>query len=396
MKKNLFFAALFLAWGCAGGARRGDVAAGPESIPYAGPAEPPAPEPAPVEALAAPAPEHAPDASFPGSWKYRENLRVAERSGAALADYQVLVKLDTAAPVRLGRLKPDCSDLRFANSNEVSLLNYWLESGCNTAETRVWVRLPFLAKNSVKNIYAYYGNRAARSESSGENTFVFFDDFEGQGPDARKWRFLRGDCPVAQSGGRLKFTGCGSGTYTQKAALASVPDFRPPYVLEFDGWSSDSGENGMYREIDLRWDGELVGPYRQANSAVGVLLYDGYSIAPGCLTDECIAGQATINPWQNGTIDLSTRSPGRPLTSGVWRRYRVTDDGELVTVYAGDKALLSARVAGPLGQKLGLSAREYPSGGEVHYDNFRVRRFAPAEPEVYPYEKGNARGRAAR
>lgn len=345
-----------------------------------------APAPEDPSAAPQPAPESGP-AEQARDWKYRENLRVAEKSGVSLVDHQVLVKFDSATPIRLGRMKPDCSDLRFYNSNETSKLNYWLERGCNNAETRVWVRLPFLARNSVKNIYMHYGNPASGSESSGEATFVLFDGFQAEGVDRQKWRFLEGDCPVRTSNGVLEFQACGTGSFTRKSAMVSLADFKPPYVVEFDGWASDSGANGMYRELDLRWDGEMSGPSLQANSAIGVLLYDGSSSTVGCDTPGCMAGEASVNPFRGGYISFTARTVKRPLTPGVWRSYRVTDDGTTVSVFADGEFLVSSAEPGPSGSKIGISAREYPAGGKVRYDNFRVRAFAVKDPEVYFHRK---------
>ncbi|MEM0476126.1 MAG: DUF2341 domain-containing protein, partial [Candidatus Aenigmatarchaeota archaeon] len=51
------------------------------------------------------------------------------------------------------------------------------ESGCNSANTKIWVKVPSIPANSNKTIYLYYGNPSATSMSNGDNTFIFFDDF---------------------------------------------------------------------------------------------------------------------------------------------------------------------------------------------------------------------------
>jgi alpha-tubulin suppressor-like RCC1 family protein len=55
------------------------------------------------------------------------------------------------------------------------LLSYWIESGCNSANTKIWVKVPSIPGNSAKTIYAYYGNPNATSQSNGYSTFQAFN-----------------------------------------------------------------------------------------------------------------------------------------------------------------------------------------------------------------------------
>jgi hypothetical protein len=110
-----------------------------------------------------------------------------------LNDYQILITIDTASLISQGKLKNDCSDIRFLDSDDKTLLNYWIESDCNTTNTKIWVKVPFIPSLTTKTIYVYYGNPSATSLSNGDNTFIFFDDFEsyivGQSPSKTKWPY---------------------------------------------------------------------------------------------------------------------------------------------------------------------------------------------------------------
>lgn len=108
-------------------------------------------------------------------WKYRRPIMI--RSSQTLEDYQVRLVLDTHTLVAAGKMKSDCGDLRFTLSDGVTELPYWIETGCNTSKTVVWVRIPLLEANKTNTIYMYYGNPAAHSASNGSKVFVFFDDF---------------------------------------------------------------------------------------------------------------------------------------------------------------------------------------------------------------------------
>jgi uncharacterized membrane protein len=111
-------------------------------------------------------------------WSYRKPILINNTLNPNnLTDYQVLVTLDTQNLISQGKMRSDCGDIRFTDSDGSSLLNYWIESGCNTNNTKIWVRVPFIQANSAKTIYVYYGNPSATSLSNGTATFDFFDDF---------------------------------------------------------------------------------------------------------------------------------------------------------------------------------------------------------------------------
>lgn len=95
------------------------------------------------------------------SWLYRESVAV-ENSGSTLTNEDILVVIDTATLVTANKLQNDCDDLRFVDSDESTYLSYWIEGGCNTSTTRVWVRIPSLAAGG-ETIYMYYGNSSATS-----------------------------------------------------------------------------------------------------------------------------------------------------------------------------------------------------------------------------------------
>ena len=319
-------------------------------------------------------------ADFPAAWKYRENFRIAERSGASLVDYQVLVKFDSAAPIKLGRMKPDCSDLRFANSDERTGMNYWLESGCGTGETRVWVRFPFLAKNSVKNFYMYYGNSGAASESSGDAVFPLFDDFDDGVINRAKWDVIEGECPVEETGGRLAFTGRSYGATIQKAYLKTVRPMPEKYVAEFSGLVDESGSNCQFHYLPLRWN--------------GAVLTLGHNMGPGLklsFGDGCSSDKEVLLYEQRSVGDTEIAKAFHDLRPGDKYFYSIVDSVDGIRIVVSGKQLLSASTTFRGGYQLGLSARDYPYGKAAYYDNFRVRAYARVEPEVYPYRLADGR-----
>jgi len=112
------------------------------------------------------------------SWLYRRPVTINNTQNTnTLTDYQVLVTLDTASLITEGKMRDDCGDIRFVDSDGTTLLNYWIESGCNSTDTKIWVKVPEIPASSRKIIYVYYGNPNATSMSNGTTTFDFFDDF---------------------------------------------------------------------------------------------------------------------------------------------------------------------------------------------------------------------------
>jgi hypothetical protein len=63
-------------------------------------------------------------------------------SGSTLTDYDVLIEIDTASLIAAGKMQADCDDLRVTDSDMTTLLDYWIEGGCNTGSTQVWARMP--------------------------------------------------------------------------------------------------------------------------------------------------------------------------------------------------------------------------------------------------------------
>ena len=109
-------------------------------------------------------------------WGYRRAITISNSGSSALTNYQVNITLDTASLISAGKMRSDCGDIRFVDANG-NLLNYWIESGCNSATlTRIWVKVPNIP-TGTSTIYVYYGNSDAPSLSNGTNTFDGFDDF---------------------------------------------------------------------------------------------------------------------------------------------------------------------------------------------------------------------------
>ena len=96
-------------------------------------------------------------------------------SGSEQSDYDALIELDTATLISAGKMQSDCDDIRFWTDDTLTTnINYYLESGCNTSATQIWVRLTTLVVGD-NVIYLSYNDSGASSGSqawSGTNAII--------------------------------------------------------------------------------------------------------------------------------------------------------------------------------------------------------------------------------
>jgi len=102
-------------------------------------------------------------------FQYRIPITIKENSGNNLTDYPINITIDTASLISSGKMRLDCGDIRFTyvypNGTEIKI-PYWIDFGCNTQNTRIWVKVPYISANRQATIYMYYGNPSTTSESN--------------------------------------------------------------------------------------------------------------------------------------------------------------------------------------------------------------------------------------
>ena len=104
-----------------------------------------------------------------------QEIVISNTSGKSLYQYQIPVVLNTQESISNNKMNANCSDIRFFNS--YGFIPYWIESGCNSAETLIWVNIPYIPENN-SSIYLKYGNLSLSSQSNPQDTFYYFDGFE--------------------------------------------------------------------------------------------------------------------------------------------------------------------------------------------------------------------------
>ncbi len=89
-----------------------------------------------------------------------------------------MLSIGTSSLITSGKLQSDCDDLRFTNQGG-QLLPHYLDSGCNTSTTKVWVQADLVPKNTTTyTLYVYYGNPSASSVSD-PSTFNLYQGLVG-------------------------------------------------------------------------------------------------------------------------------------------------------------------------------------------------------------------------
>jgi hypothetical protein len=287
-----------------------------------------------------------------------------------LTDYQVLVTLDTAAAISAGKMRSDCADIRFTDSDEETVLSYWLESGCNTASTRIWVKVPSIPAGS-KTIYVYYGNPSAASASNGDSTFLFFDDFAGTSLDTTKWIAYANSYSISNGILRINVGG-----------IERTTAF--PFNMQ----------DGYIAETKVRFEETAAG----YSGVIPEVASSSYTASSNANADATIlymknAGTSTVYYWIGDGASTSFNvangaSTGWTSSNGVWYITGISIRGGEVKLWRDGTALVTQ--SGVTWSKnlryvkLGSFHRDAAYNiQDTSYDWIRVRKFASPEPTVF-------------
>jgi hypothetical protein len=152
------------------------------------------------------APEHIKTGTVNSSsakWNFKRVITIENR-GVMISDAAIQIQFNSIE-FDYTKAKADGSDIRFSISSgniDNAGLSYWIEQWNDIGITRIWVKVPILKAKAQNTILMYYGNSGARPVSNGNNTFLFFDDFE-DGDYSKKWNNVSiGE--VVEQGGMLK------------------------------------------------------------------------------------------------------------------------------------------------------------------------------------------------
>jgi len=282
------------------------------------------------------------------AWHWRKPITI-NNGGGALTNYQVKVVINTQELISAGKMQSNGNDIRFTTSGGVTSIDYWIESGINTASTVIWVEVPSIpAGNSI--IYIYYGNASAAAASNASNTFLFFDDFSGT---LSKWTTIAGTWAI--NAGRLTTT-AGTG----RSAIYGTGTSFGDAIIEFKSTapSTTADHNiGSYQ----RGDGTL------GNTNTWLRFY----------------WDTMAEDWKlKDGATVYANAPGDSL-EGVWRNLKIVMVGATQQLYVD--GIMKIDYTGASGTNPGrvgvLSyAASYLAG--KYWDDYRVRKYASPEPTI--------------
>ncbi|MCX5786276.1 MAG: DUF2341 domain-containing protein [Elusimicrobia bacterium] len=255
------------------------------------------------------------------NWNYRKPVLVSNSTTSPLTDYQVLVTTDTASLISAGKMRSDCGDIRFTDSDGNTLLNYWIESGINTASTKIWVKVPSIPASSAKTIYMYYGNTGVTSVSDKGGTFTFWDDFTRANTSSGlggSWTLTSGNWHIQTNKGVR--VGTVNTPDNSQATVNSSTDFE----IQFQ-YTLASDCEGMHVELgDISvWFGSWGYDVIQINSGgVQIGSVSNVFTTGTVYTLKIQAWGSNVKVFVNGTekVSATTRTPsaGTLLKIGSW------------------------------------------------------------------------------
>lgn len=110
--------------------------------------------------------------ALPTGWFFAQAIQVQDNNGASITNYQLQLTINTQALITAGQLNANGSDLRFGKDCDGTIMfNYWIESGLNTTNTIIWVKMDSLNALATHTIYMFYGNPLATQVSAVNGTF---------------------------------------------------------------------------------------------------------------------------------------------------------------------------------------------------------------------------------
>ena len=199
-----------------------------------------------------------------------------------------------------GLCKKDFGDIRFTSSDGITPLSYWTQEKVDSNYAIFWVKIAANLTTSSATIYMYYGKSDATTTSSGDNTFIFFDDFPGSSYDTLKWNLTQGTSPTVANS-EVKLTGKSSG----RAILEGRTSFSINKALYSKArWSSTTASSAHFSSLRARmnWNyraGDIWGSGSAGGFDLETRTPSGYLQTPGTVTTPTSSHVYDVT-WKSG------------------------------------------------------------------------------------------------
>lgn len=293
------------------------------------------------------------------SWSRRKAITITN-SGSAQTNYQVKLSITYDSD-----MQSDFDDLRFSTTDGTNV-DYWIQTKTDSNSATIWVEIPALAGSGDTTVYMYYGNSGASAASSGNNTFLLFDNFSsGSSLDTGKWSATSVGSLYSISSEQLS-VGPGSSNWNQAIYSASAIS-RADVTLEATyKWTSS---NSSYDSLMFGWKDDGSG------SSYTNLVHGYYNSGNGSCTSGC-----AVNVYEDGssrggisgswTVNTQYLIRVRLRSSGGAYYEQSTDDGSNWTTSYTSSYSTESNLH---------PAWTLHSGTHV-FDDVRVRKWMSSEP----------------
>jgi len=190
-------------------------------------------------------------------WGYRKSHVINPASGAG-TNYQVRITAhygsgtDNGEHVYLNEhSQTDFGDVRFTD-DDGNLLDYWMEEKVDGNYAVFWVEVADDLSTSSATIYIYYGNPNVETESDGEETFLFFEDFEEGSLSFWTIRNWHGSVSysIVSVSGRGNVLKLGASSLTTGIMFREVDVSFSGFALDFDMYTDYYGAGKSQEALD--------------------------------------------------------------------------------------------------------------------------------------------------
>ena len=309
-------------------------------------------------------------------WHYRKNVIMYSGLGGLEANYTVKVVVAYDSD-----MQADFADIRFTDDDNVTLLDYWLETYTASTTATFWVEVTDSQEwGTYFMIQMYYGNSEVSTTSNGEDTFLVFEDWSSESLRSAVWDIVSGDGGITYSavdanhGKVAKVEGDAAGNYK----LTTDYDTSAPIAIMFRSNIEEAG----------------TGNFARQGSG-----YDG------------AFGFALVNTQSTGeefyVYDDDGNEDSQAMTLAyfdTWVTFQITRDGTNTKLYA-DTVLIETASWDPdaVGTNPVASIMVEDSEDDLYSDWVAVRKFVTGETEVdswgeeennFPPPKWNEVGKA--
>ncbi|MDD5048926.1 MAG: DUF2341 domain-containing protein, partial [Methanoregulaceae archaeon] len=295
-------------------------------------------------------------------WDARKS-HVINNTGDALSDYQIKLIVhrsdgsDSGDDVYIGSsgCESDYDDIRFTKSDGTTFLDYWIEES-DSSDATIWVEVDTIAASGNTTIYLYYGNAGASAVSSGDDTFLFFDNVANA--IGTEYGTVGGTWTTEDDGGHTvrKRTNGGASVFgsDNTAGACTSDDIDDAFIVHSQVKQTDSGS--------VSWTGIMFRFVDSTHRYFAAIQNDGYCYL-----------------FEGGSIQIGSYYGG--YDNNAFHEMMISVNGTAIKVYMDGTLRIDVSDNSFSTGKLGLLC--YADGGaEVSnkYYNTFVRKYAATEP----------------